>query len=176
MGDRLKTERAAILFGLAAAVRDEADKLAVLESRNTGKSLVEATSDVEEGGPVLRLLRRALPDHARRGSPSRDDAALALVLREPVGVVAQIVPSNYPLRIATWKLAPALCAGCPLVLKPAAQTPLSVLEFAQIFAAAGVPDRVVNIVAGGRAVGEALTTSAASTRWRSRAASPADVP
>src|ERR687889_260183 len=72
------------------------------------------------------------------------DGALALALREPIGVAAQIIPWNYPLLMAAWKLAPAICAGCTVVLKPAEQTPLSVLELASSFADAGLPAGVVN--------------------------------
>jgi betaine-aldehyde dehydrogenase len=73
---------------------------------------------------------------------------MTLALREPIGVAGQIIPWNYPLLMSTWKLAPAICAGCSVVLKPAEQTPLTVLDLAPSFEEAGLPPRVVNIVTG----------------------------
>ena len=73
---------------------------------------------------------------------------MSLALREPIGVAGQIIPWNYPLLMAAWKLAPAICAGCTTVLKPAEQTPLSILALASSFADAGLPPGVVNIVTG----------------------------
>src|SRR5207247_6785602 len=85
------------------------------------------------------------------------DNALSLALREPIGVAGQIVPWNYPLLMATWKMAPAICAGCTTVLKPAEQTPLSVLALASSFDEAGLPPGVVNIVTGmGETAGAAI--------------------
>ena len=85
------------------------------------------------------------------------DEAMVLALREPVGVVAQIIPWNYPLLMAAWKIAPALCAGCTVVLKPAEETPITILELAKSFADAGLPPGVVNIVTGrGERAGAAL--------------------
>jgi phenylacetaldehyde dehydrogenase len=81
----------------------------------------------------------------------------AYTLREPVGVVGQIIPWNFPLMMAAWKLAPALAAGCTIVLKPAEQTPLSALRFGELIQEAGIPDGVVNIVTGfGETAGAAL--------------------
>src|SRR5437763_8186409 len=73
---------------------------------------------------------------------------MSLALREPIGVAGQIIPWNYPLMMAAWKLAPAICAGCTAVLKPAEQTPLTILALASSFADAGLPPGVVNIVTG----------------------------
>src|SRR4249919_3694099 len=81
---------------------------------------------------------------------------MSLALREPIGVAGQIVPWNYPLLMAAWKLAPAICAGCTTVLKPAEQTPMTVLELASSFAEAGLPPGVVNIVSGMGETGAAL--------------------
>ena len=85
------------------------------------------------------------------------DNAISLALREPIGVAGQIIPWNYPLLMAAWKLAPAICAGCTIVLKPAEQTPLTMLELASSFADAGLPPGVVNIVTGvGETAGAAI--------------------
>jgi betaine-aldehyde dehydrogenase len=140
-------ERGRILFRLAERVRKESAKLAELESRNSGKPIVEAEYDIADvatcfeyyGGLATKILGHVNPV---------PDNALSLSLREPIGVAAQIIPWNYPLLMAAWKLAPALAAGCTCVLKPAEQTPLTVLEFAGYLADAGVPPGVVNIITG----------------------------
>jgi betaine-aldehyde dehydrogenase len=140
-------ERGRILFRLAERVRKESVKLAELESRNSGKPIVEAEYDIADvatcfeyyGGLATKVLGHVNPV---------PDNALSLSLREPIGVAAQIIPWNYPLLMAAWKLAPALAAGCTCVLKPAEQTPLTALEFAGYLADAGVPPGVVNIITG----------------------------
>jgi betaine-aldehyde dehydrogenase len=140
-------DRGRILFKLAQLVRDRADELAELETRNSGKPIVEAEFDIADvatcleyyGGMATKIQGDVLPV---------PDNAMSLALREPIGVAGQIVPWNYPLLMAMWKLAPAICAGCTVVLKPAEQTPLSLLALASSFEAAGLPPGVVNIVTG----------------------------
>jgi betaine-aldehyde dehydrogenase len=149
-------DRGRILFKLAAIVRDRADALAEIETRNTGKPIVEAEFDVADvatcfeyyGGLATKIHGDVIPV---------PDNAMSLALREPIGVAGQIVPWNYPLLMAAWKLAPAICAGCTTVLKPAEQTPVSVLELASSFEEAGLPPGVVNIVTGvGEIAGAAI--------------------
>jgi betaine-aldehyde dehydrogenase len=149
-------DRGRILFELARIVRERAGELAELETRNSGKPIVEAEFDIADvatcfeyyGGLATKIQGDVLPV---------PDNAMSLALREPIGVAGQIVPWNYPLLIATWKLAPAICAGCTMVLKPAEQTPLSVLALASSFADAGLPPGVVNIVTGrGQPAGAAI--------------------
>ena len=140
-------DRGRLLFKLAERIRSEAPRLAELESRNSGKPIVEAEFDVNDtstcfeyyGGLATKVLGHVNPV---------PDNALSLSLREPVGVAGQIIPWNYPLLMAAWKLAPALAAGCTCVLKPAEQTPLTVLEMADWLAEIGFPPGVVNIVTG----------------------------
>jgi betaine-aldehyde dehydrogenase len=140
-------ERGRILFRLAERVRKESATLAELEARNSGKPIVEAEYDLADvatcfeyyGGLATKVLGQVNPV---------PDNALSLSLREPIGVAGQIIPWNYPLLMAAWKLAPALAAGCTCVLKPAEQTPLTALEFAHYLADAGLPAGVVNIVTG----------------------------
>jgi betaine-aldehyde dehydrogenase len=84
------------------------------------------------------------------------DNAVSMALREPIGVAGQIIPWNYPLLMATWKLAPAICAGCTMVIKPAEQTPLTLLEFARFFEECGLPKGVVNVVTGFGETGAAI--------------------
>ena len=153
-------DRGRVLFKLAQAVRDRADELAELETRNTGKPIVESEYDVADvatcfeyyGGLATKIHGDVIPV---------PDNAMSLALREPIGVAGQIIPWNYPLMMAAWKLAPAICAGCTTVLKPAEQTPLSILALASSFADAGLPPGVVNIVTGaGETAGAAIVAHA----------------
>ena len=140
-------DRGRILFRLAERIRKEAAQLAELECRNSGKPIVEAEYDIADvatcfeyyGGMATKVIGHVNPV---------PDNALSLSLREPIGVAAQIIPWNYPLLMAAWKLAPAIAAGCTCVLKPAEQTPLTALEFAGYLADAGLPPGVVNIITG----------------------------
>jgi betaine-aldehyde dehydrogenase len=140
-------DRGRILFKLAERIRKEAAQLAELEARNSGKPIVEAEYDINDaatcfeyyGGMATKILGHVNPV---------PDNALSLSLREPIGVAAQIIPWNYPLLMAAWKLAPAIAAGCTCVLKPAEQTPLTALEFAGYLTDAGLPRGVVNIITG----------------------------
>lgn len=149
-------DRGRILFRLAEKIRQNSALLADVECRNSGKPIVEAEYDIADvatcfeyyGGLANKVLGHVNPVPAN---------ALSFTLREPMGVAAQIVPWNYPLLMAAWKLAPALAAGCTCVLKPAEQTPLSALEMANWFAEAGLPPGVVNIINGfGETAGASL--------------------
>jgi betaine-aldehyde dehydrogenase len=140
-------ERGRVLFRLADKIRQNTPRLAEIEARNTGKPIVEAEYDMSDtatcfeyyGGLATKIMGHVQPV---------PDNALSLSLKEPIGVAGQIIPWNYPLMMAAWKLAPALAAGCTCVLKPAEQTPLTALEFAKWFEEAGLPKGVVNIVTG----------------------------
>ncbi len=140
-------ERGRILFRLADKVRQNLPMLAELEARNCGKPIVEAEYDMNDtatcfeyyGGLATKVLGFVNPV---------PDNAVSLTLKEPIGVAGQIIPWNYPLLMAAWKLAPALAAGCTCVLKPAEQTPLTALEFAKWFAEVGLPPGVVNVITG----------------------------
>jgi betaine-aldehyde dehydrogenase len=153
-------ERGRILFRLAERIRKESAALAELESRNSGKPIVEAEYDLADvstcfeyyGGLATKVMGQVNPV---------PDNALSLSLREPIGVAGQIIPWNYPLLMAAWKLAPALAAGCTCVLKTAEQTPLTALELAHYFGDAGLPPGVVNIVTGfGESAGAPLAKHA----------------
>src|SRR5580693_1346636 len=140
-------ERGRVLFRLAEKIRANAAALAELECRNSGKPIVEAEYDIADvatcfeyyGGLATKVTGHVNPVPAN---------ALSFTMREPVGVAAQIIPWNYPLLMAAWKLAPAIAAGCCCVLKPAEQTPLTALEFAGYLTDAGLPPGVVNIITG----------------------------
>ncbi len=153
--DATAQDRGRVLFELAGIVRARAAELAELETRNTGKPIVEAEFDIGDvatcfeyyGGLATKIHGDVIPV---------PDNAMSLALREPIGVAGQIIPWNYPLLMAAWKLAPAICAGCTTVLKPAEQTPLTVLALASSFADAGLPPGVVNIVTGAGGTGAAI--------------------
>jgi len=140
-------ERGRVLFRLADKIRQNAAMLAELEARNCGKPIVEAEFDVNDtatcfeyyGGLATKVLGYVNPV---------PDNAVSMALKEPIGVAGQIIPWNYPLLMAAWKLAPALAAGCTCILKPAEQTPLTVLGMAKWFADVGLPSGVVNIITG----------------------------
>ena len=140
-------ERGRVLFRLAEKIRQNAAMLAELEARNCGKPIVEAEFDIADtatcfeyyGGLATKILGFVNPV---------PDNAVSLTMKEPVGVVGQIIPWNYPLLMAAWKLAPALAAGCTCVLKPAEQTPLTALEMAKWFTDVGVPPGVINVITG----------------------------
>jgi len=149
-------DRGRILFKLAEKIRQNNAQLAELECRNTGKPIVEAEYDIADvatcfeyyGGLANKVTGSVNPVPAN---------ALSFTMREPIGVAGQIIPWNYPLLMAAWKLAPAIAAGCTCVLKPAEQTPLTALEFANHFEEAGLPPGVVNIVNGfGESAGAAI--------------------
>jgi phenylacetaldehyde dehydrogenase len=148
-------EQEAVLLRLAAAVDEHADELAWLETLDNGKTLTEARGDVAGTARVLRYYA-GWPTKLNGDVHSTDRRFLALSVGEPVGVCAQIIPWNYPLLMASWKLGPALAAGCAAVLKPAEQTPLSALRLAELAREAGLPDGVLNIVTGDGRVGAAL--------------------
>jgi betaine-aldehyde dehydrogenase len=151
-------ERGRVLFKLAEKIRKEAAVLAELECRNTGKPIVEAEFDINDVATCFEYYGGLATKVVGHVNPVPDNA-LSLSLREPVGVAGQIIPWNYPLLMAAWKLAPALAAGCTCVLKPAEQTPLTALEMANWLEECGVPPGVVNIITGyGESAGAPLVT------------------
>src|SRR5215510_7907050 len=126
-GSTTAQERGRILFRLAEKIRQNASMLAELESRNTGKPIVEAEFDIADVSTCFEYYGGLATKVVGYVNPVPDNA-MSLTLKEPIGVAAQIIPWNYPLLMAAWKLAPALAAGCTCVLKPAEQTPLTALE------------------------------------------------
>jgi aminobutyraldehyde dehydrogenase len=149
-------ERARALFALADALEADFPQLGELESRNTGKPL--RTVQTDELGPVVDPLRfYAGLSRSPSGLAAGEyvEGRTSMTRRDPVGVCGLIVPWNYPLMMACWKLAPSLAAGNTVVLKPAPETPLSALRLAEL-AAAHLPAGVLNVVPGGTEVGEAI--------------------
>jgi acyl-CoA reductase-like NAD-dependent aldehyde dehydrogenase len=140
-------ERSRLLHALGDAIAANRKDLAELESRNVGKAISSVKAEL--GGAVenFRFFASVTGSIAGRSNPI-GGSLLTYSLKEPVGVCAQIVPWNYPLLMAVWKLSPALAAGCAVVLKPDPQTPLSVLRIAELAAEVGFPPGTINIVPG----------------------------
>jgi acyl-CoA reductase-like NAD-dependent aldehyde dehydrogenase len=148
-------ERAQALRALADVLAAHREELAVLEARNAGKAISDARGEM---GMVVDTFRyyAGAPERLL-GDTIPVAGGQAFTVREPIGVVGLITPWNFPLTIASWKLAPALAAGNTVVLKPAELTPLSALRFAELAREAGIPDGVVNVVVGpGRTCGQRL--------------------
>src|SRR6185312_2975450 len=140
-------ERGRVLFRMAEKVRQNLPAMAELECRNTGKPIVEAEYDLTDVATCFEYYGGLATKITGHVNPVPDNA-LSLSLKEPVGVAGQIIPWNYPMLMAAWKLAPAIAAGCTCVLKPAEQTPLTVLEVAKWFEEVGLPKGVVNVITG----------------------------
>ena len=140
-------ERSRLMHALADAIVANRKELAELESRNVGKAISSVKLEVNQAVENFRFYASAIASIAGRSSPI-GGSLLFYSLKEPVGVCAQIVPWNYPLTMATWKLAPALAAGCTVVLKPDPATPLTALRLAELASEVGVPPGVVNVVPG----------------------------
>lgn len=161
---RLSTalDRGRILFHMAALVREHAAQLAELETINSGKPIVESEFDIADTVTCLEYFG-GMATKIHGETLSVPDKALNFTLKEPVGVVGLIIPWNYPLLLAAWKLGPAIAAGCTIVIKPAEQTPLTLLEFARRVHK-GIPELpagVLNVVTGsgpiaGRAIVESM--------------------
>src|SRR5271163_1782141 len=148
-------ERGRILFRIAEKIRAEAPAFAELESRNAGKPIVEAEFDIADAATCFEYYGGLATKISGTVNPVPDNA-LSLTLKEPLGVAGQIIPWNFPLLMAAWKLAPALAAGNTCVLKPAETTPLSALVLAEIIEQAELPPGVVNIITGDGSTGAAL--------------------
>jgi acyl-CoA reductase-like NAD-dependent aldehyde dehydrogenase len=148
-------DRARLLRRVATLVEDHGEELARLESRNVGKPIAGARSEVGMVSEVFHYYAGAVDKHFGETIPVA--GGVDLTLREPLGVVGLIVPWNFPLNIASWKLGPALACGNTVVLKPAELTPLSALRLGELALEAGIPEGVVNVLPGkGSVVGRRL--------------------
>ncbi|OZD68415.1 betaine-aldehyde dehydrogenase [Rhodococcus sp. 14-2470-1a] len=153
------SERAALLSTIADLLQRDKEQLAHLETVDTGKTLAESRIDIDDVTSVFRYYAELAAVHSDRLVDVGRPEILSRVVHEPIGVCVMIAPWNYPLLQISWKIAPALAAGCTMVLKPSEVTPLSTIAFAKLVEEAGVPAGVVNLVQGSGAVlGEALTT------------------
>jgi len=148
-------DRARLLRRFAEQVEAHADELALIETRNVGKPISDSRGEVAMVAEVLHFYAGAVDKH--RGATVPVAGGVDLTWNEPLGVVAAIVPWNFPLAITSWKVGPALACGNTVVVKPAALTPLSALRLAELALDAGIPDGVLQVVVGsGTTVGTAL--------------------
>src|SRR5436305_15209624 len=146
-------ERARLLRRVATLVEEHGEELARIESRNVGKPIAAARGEVGMVAQVFHFYAGAVDKHHGETIPVA--GGVDMTFREPLGVVAAIVPWNFPLNIASWKLAPALACGNTVVLKPAELTPLSALRLAELALEAGIPEGVANVLVGpGSVVGQ----------------------
>ncbi len=152
------SERSLVLWRLAEKIEANAAVLARAESENTGKpyAFVSLGADMPFGVDNMRFFAAAARDTHGYSSGEYAKGFTSIYRREPVGVVGQVTPWNYPLMMAIWKIGPALAAGCTVVLKPAPGTPITTLMLAELAAEAGIPPGVLNIVTGGNATGQTL--------------------
>ncbi len=150
------TGRGRVLLRVAELIRERAEELALAEVRNAGHTIADARWEAGAVAEVFEYYAGAANKHLGAVVPT-PDAGLGLVLKVPVGVCGLIVPWNFPMLIATWKVAPALACGNPVVLKPASLTPLTALMLGDVLVEAGVPAPCVSVLPGpGATVGEAM--------------------
>jgi len=148
-------DRAALIRGLATLVEEHSEELARIESQNVGKPIGGARAEVGMVAQVFHFYAGAVDKHHGQTIPVA--GGVDLTFREPLGVVGLIVPWNFPINIASWKLGPALACGNTVVIKPAELTPLSTVRLGELALEAGIPEGVVNVVVGpGRVVGRRL--------------------
>jgi acyl-CoA reductase-like NAD-dependent aldehyde dehydrogenase len=155
--DQPPMARKRVLLRLAELIRENLDELALLESLDVGKPIRDTLRvDIPSAATTFQWYAETIDKAYGEIGPTGPDA-LSLVTREPIGVVAAIVPWNYPMIITAWKLGAALATGNSVVLKPASQSPLTALRLAELAAEAGLPDGVLNVVTGpGAVIGHAL--------------------
>lgn len=149
--------RKSVLLRLSTLVREHKYELAVLESLDSGKTITDCLHEI--GSEVANFFQwyAELTDKSFGKVAPTSEANLALIVKEPAGVVGLVLPWNFPLLMTAWKLAPALAAGCSCLVKPAEQTPLSALRLAELAQEAGVPDGVLSILPGhGETTGQAI--------------------
>ncbi len=156
-------ERAECLESIASSLRDQQKEIAELEVKNNGKPLADAMADVSDAADCFDYyakLARKLDEEQNAPLPLMNEGLDCKIRREPIGVAAAIIPWNYPLLMAAWKVAPALAAGCTMVLKPSEVTPMTAMKLAEICDANGLPPGVLNVVPGtGKEAGKALASS-----------------
>ena len=156
--DRIPSQRTDILFNIARLIRENLEPLAQMESQNIGKPLTDARAEVGLGARVFEYYAGAVTKFFGQTIPVAR-GGFDFTLRQPMGVIAAIVPWNFPFPIACWKVAPALAAGNTVVLKPASQSPLTALRLGQLAQEAGLPPGALQVVPGpGSTIGDALTT------------------
>ncbi len=154
---RAPAERKAVMLAFSQKLLEHREELALLESMDVGKPIVNAyNGDIVSAATCIQWYAEAIDKLYGETAPATDDMT-TMVVREPLGVVAAVVPWNYPLSMAAWKLGPALAAGNSVILKPAEQSPLTAIRIAQLAMDAGMPAGVLNVLPGyGETAGKAL--------------------
>ena len=145
-----------ILLKFAELLRQTGEENSVLECIDTGKLIGDCINEVANDAPMHFQWYGELIDKVFGKVAPTEPTITSLIVKEPIGVVAGVVPWNFPLMMAVWKMAPALAAGCSVIIKPAEDTPLTAIRVAQIAKEAGIPDGVLNVIPGFGDVGEAL--------------------
>jgi acyl-CoA reductase-like NAD-dependent aldehyde dehydrogenase len=154
------SRRGKIVYRIAQLIAERADEIALREVRDNGKTIATAKGELSAIVDCFDFYAGAATKNYGETLPPPIPTHLANTVREPVGVVGAIVPWNFPLLLASWKVAPALAAGCAIVLKPSSVTPLTAIELGKIALEAGVPDGVLNVVTGAtRPIGAWLVES-----------------
>ena len=148
--------RKEVLLKFAELLRKHGDENSVLECIDTGKLVTDCINEVANDAPMHFQWYGELIDKVFGKIGPTEPSITSLIVKEPIGVIAGIVPWNFPLMMAVWKMAPALAAGCSVIIKPAEDTPLTAIRVAQIGKEAGIPDGVLNVLPGYGDVGEAL--------------------
>jgi aldehyde dehydrogenase (NAD+) len=157
-GGGAPAERGRIMLRIAQALRDQTEELATLESRDNGKPLRQARTDVQVAARYFEFFA-GVADKIMGHTIPIGPGFLDFTIREPIGVSAQIVPWNYPIQIGARGVAPALAAGCTVVLKPSSEAPMTALRLGEIALACGLPPGVLNVVPGtGSEAGAALAS------------------
>ncbi|TVM31884.1 betaine-aldehyde dehydrogenase [Oceanidesulfovibrio marinus] len=153
-------ERGAMLYKLSELIVRDKEELAQLETLDTGKTLEESRWDMDDIAGIFRYFAGLADKDGGEVIDSPIPDSTSTVIREPVGVCGQISPWNYPLLQASWKMAPALAAGCTIVMKPSEITPLTIIKVTELAEEAGYPKGVVNLVLGpGASVGDELSSN-----------------
>ena len=148
--------RKEVLIKFAKLLSEQGEENSVLESVDTGKLITDCINEVANDAPMHFQWYGELIDKVFGKVGPTDPSITSLIVKEPIGVVAGIVPWNFPLMMAVWKMAPALAAGCSVIIKPAEDTPLTAIKVAKTASEAGIPDGVLNVLPGYGDVGEAL--------------------
>ena len=153
-GQTGRKERQDLLLKLAELIKRDKEELAELESLNTGKTMEESRWDMDDIYNIFKFYAKLLDNDFTEKVQSPIPDSTSLVVKEPIGVCGQISPWNYPLLQASWKMAPALAAGCTIIMKPSELTPLTTIKVTELAIEAGYPSGVVNLVLGpGHTVG-----------------------
>ena len=145
-----------VLLKFSDLLRNQGEENSVLECVDTGKLIGDCINEVANDAPMHFQWYGELIDKVFGKVGPTEPSITSLIVKEPIGVIAGVVPWNFPLMMAVWKMAPALAAGCSVIIKPAEDTPLTAIKIGQIAKEAGVPDGVLNILPGFGDVGEAL--------------------